>query len=97
MLVSKNAKIWVTPNAKPKMCVTPNAKSQCQSVEYRLHWVPDVKILHWSCTFHVVYPVFFLVISVVYGLYSFVKLWKYHFCIIKIVAVHIHYLGELHK
>ena len=30
MLVSKNA----------KMCVTPNAKLQCESMEYRLHWVP---------------------------------------------------------
>ena len=25
MLVSKNAKVCVTPNAKPKICVTPNA------------------------------------------------------------------------
>ena len=25
MLVSKNAKLCITPNAKPKICVTPNA------------------------------------------------------------------------
>ena len=28
MLVSKNAKIWVTPNANAKICVTPNANPQ---------------------------------------------------------------------
>ena len=37
MLVSKNAKICVTPNTKPKMCVFPPTRiPQCQSVEYRL-------------------------------------------------------------
>ena len=34
MLVSKNAKI----------CVTPNAKTQCQSVEYRWRWVCVVHV-----------------------------------------------------
>ena len=42
MLVSKNARI----------CVTANAKPQCESVEYRLCWVPKAKCLHWPCTFH---------------------------------------------
>ena len=35
MLVSKNAKIYVTPNAKSKICVNSNAKPQCESVDYR--------------------------------------------------------------
>ena len=30
MLVYKNAKICLTPDAKPKICVTPNAKTQTQ-------------------------------------------------------------------
>ena len=34
MLVSKKAKICVTPNAKPKIYITPNANSQRESVEY---------------------------------------------------------------
>ena len=42
MLVSKNAKICVSPNAKPKICFTPNANPQHKSVEHRLHWVPLV-------------------------------------------------------
>ena len=41
MLVSKNAKICITPDTKPKICVTPNAKPKCKSVEYRLRWVPN--------------------------------------------------------
>ena len=36
MLVSKNAKICSTPNAKYKICVTPNAKPQREPMEYRL-------------------------------------------------------------
>ena len=32
MLVSKNAKICVTPDAIPKICVTPNLKPQRESV-----------------------------------------------------------------
>ena len=28
------------PDAKSKLCVSPNAKPRCQSVEYRLRWVP---------------------------------------------------------
>ena len=52
MLVFKNAKICVTPNAKPKICVSPNAKPKRKSVEYRLLWVPNAKFWHWPCTFH---------------------------------------------
>ena len=50
MLVSKNAKICVTPNAKLKICVTPKAKPKCKSVEYRLRWVPNVNLPRWPCT-----------------------------------------------
>ena len=35
MLVSKNA----------KTCVSPNAKPQCKSVEYRVCWVPNANFL----------------------------------------------------
>ena len=45
MLVSKNTKICITPDANNKICVVPNAKSQCEPMEYRLHW---------EFTFHVV-------------------------------------------
>ena len=41
MLVSKNAKI----------CVTPNANPQRQQVEYRSRWVPNAKFPRWPCTF----------------------------------------------
>ena len=41
MLVSKKAKICVTPNTKPKRA----------SVEYRMLWVPNQIFLHWPCTF----------------------------------------------
>ena len=34
MLVSKNAKICVTPNANAKICVTPNANPQREQVKY---------------------------------------------------------------
>ena len=51
MLASKNAKICLTPNAKPKICVTPNANPPRESVEYRLHGVPNAKFLRWPCTF----------------------------------------------
>ena len=44
MLVAKNAKV----------CVTPNAKRQREPMEYRLRWVPDAKFLHWPCTFHII-------------------------------------------
>ena len=44
MLVSKNAKIWVTPNANAKICVTPNANPQRKQVEYRSYWVLKSKI-----------------------------------------------------
>ena len=54
MLVSKNAKICVSPNAKPKNCVTPNANPKRKSVEYRLRLVPNAKFSRWPCTFHVV-------------------------------------------
>ena len=46
MLVSKNAKIYVSPNAKPKICVTPDANPQRKSVEYRLHWVPNALAMY---------------------------------------------------
>ena len=52
MLVYKNAKICVTPNANFKICVTPNAKPQRESVEYRLHWVLNAKFSYWPCTFN---------------------------------------------
>ena len=42
-----------------KTCVTPNAKPQRESVEYRLRWVSNAKCLHWPFRFYVVYPVFF--------------------------------------
>ena len=58
MLVSKNAKICITPNAKLKICVTPNAKLKIcvtpnanperESVEYRI-------FLRWPCTFNFVF------------------------------------------
>ena len=51
MLVSKNAKIWVTPNANAKICVTPNANHQHEQVEYRSSWVPNTKFSRWPCTF----------------------------------------------
>ena len=43
MLVSENAKI----------CISPDAKPQHQPVEYRLLWVPGVRSFHWACTFHI--------------------------------------------
>ena len=43
MLVSENAKI----------CVSPDAKPQSPPVEYRLRWVPGVGSLRWACTFHI--------------------------------------------
>ena len=36
MLVSKNAKICVTPNANTKIGVTPNVKPQHESVEFNV-------------------------------------------------------------
>ena len=79
MLVSKNAKICVTPNAKPKSCVIPNANPQCESVEYRLHWVS-----HWACTFHVICVKLYLhwvantkAVSLEYGLYIIVEVGDY--------------------
>ena len=47
MLVSENAKICLSPDAKRKICVSPDAKPQRQPVEYRLHWVPGVGSLRW--------------------------------------------------
>ena len=43
MLVSENAKI----------CVSPDAKPQRKPVEYRLRWVPGIGSLRWACTFHI--------------------------------------------
>ena len=46
MLVSENAKICITPNAKHKICVTPKAKPLCEPMEYSLRWVPNFRIGH---------------------------------------------------
>ena len=54
MLVSKNAKICVTPNANAKFQY-PQRQPQRKSVEYKLRWVPKAKFSRWQCTF-----VFFL-------------------------------------
>ena len=51
MLVSKNAKICVTPKANAKICVTSNPNPQRKQVEYRSCWVPNANISHWPCTF----------------------------------------------
>ena len=40
ILALPNAKICVTPDAKPKICVIPDANPRRQLVEYRLRWVP---------------------------------------------------------
>ena len=42
MLVSKNAKIYVTPNPKP----------EGKSMEYRLPWIPNANFTRWPCTFN---------------------------------------------
>ena len=54
MLVSKNAKICVTPNTNTKICITPNAKPQSESVEYRLCWVLNANF----CVGHVDFMLF---------------------------------------
>ena len=54
MLVSKNAQICVTPNAKLKICVTPKANPQRESVDYRWHLVFLRWGRRWPCRFHVV-------------------------------------------
>ena len=74
MLVPKNAKTCVTPNAKHKICVTPNTKPQREPMEYMLRWVPNATFSHWPCTFHVVYAHFICFALVkymayIYGLY----------------------------
>ena len=51
ILVSKNTKICLTPNAKHKICVSPNANPQRESVAFRLRWVPNAKCSRWPCTF----------------------------------------------
>ena len=43
MLVSKNTRIGLPPDDKPKICVIPDANPRRQSVEYRLDWVPNAK------------------------------------------------------
>ena len=58
MLVSKNTKICVTPNANAKICVTPNANPQREQMEYRWRWVPNLRGWRWTCRFHVVYFLF---------------------------------------
>ena len=55
MLVPKDAKICITPNAKAKIRITPNANPQREQVEYRLHWVPNTNFLRWPCRFHVTF------------------------------------------
>ena len=50
ILALPNAKICVTPDAKPKICVTPDANPRHQSVEYRWRWA----FWRWACTFQVV-------------------------------------------
>ena len=55
MLVSKNAKICLTPNVNAKICVTPNANTLRKQVEYRWCWVPNARGWHGACRFHVVY------------------------------------------
>ena len=58
---------FASPNAKDSTFALPNAQNtnrlvsfalvfrvtQRRSVEYRLHWVPNAKLLCWPCTFHV--------------------------------------------
>ena len=53
MLVSKNAKICITPKANAKICVTPNANLQGEQMGYRFHWVPWRWDSSWACIFHV--------------------------------------------
>ena len=57
-----NAKICVTPDAKPKICVIPDANPRRQSVEYRFRWVPtqNAGIGH-------VHFMFFVYISFAFG------------------------------
>ena len=50
---TKNAKIYFTPDAKPKICVSPNTKPQRQSVECRLRWVQNANFSCSACTFHI--------------------------------------------
>ena len=58
MLVSKNAKLCITPNVNAKICVTPNANPQREQVEYRWPWVPNRRGWRWACRFHAVYFLF---------------------------------------
>ena len=45
ILVSKNTKVCITPDAKPQICFTTNAKPKGKSVEYRLRWVRNANFL----------------------------------------------------
>ena len=58
MSVSKNAKIVITRNANPKICLTPKSNPKREQVEYRSLWVPNARGWHWPCRFHVVCLVF---------------------------------------
>ena len=49
ILALPNAKICVTPDAKPKICVIPKANPRRQSVEYRWRWA----FWHWAGVGHV--------------------------------------------
>ena len=53
ILALPDAKICVTPDAKPKICVTSDFNPRCQSVEYRWRLVPTARGWLWLCTFHV--------------------------------------------
>ena len=53
-ILSKDAKMCVTPNTNAKIYVTPNANLQRQQVEYRWCWVPNARGLRWPFRFHVV-------------------------------------------
>ena len=72
VLALPNAKICITPDAKPRICGFPDAKPQHQSVEYRWRWV----IWCWPCIFHVyfmyiscIFHVYFMYISCIFHVY----------------------------
>ena len=70
ILVSKNAKICITPNANAKICVTPNPNPQRQHVEYRSQNV---------CVGHVDFMLFVLIsFPVCSGLWALVWILAYH-------------------
>ena len=79
MLVSKNATIWVTPNANAKICVTPNTKPQRQSVEHKLRWSQTQKFYVGHVHFFFFGAHFICIgssFSVEYGLNTFHRLYR---------------------